>query len=253
MLLRRPPAEPAPPLAPGGPRPATACALTGPSSARYPAVTLPAQARRGTCGLQPGPRSNSTEKGRLPPVLRRVKLRPTWGAFFLALTLVLAGPQLSWGHPVSSHTAPPPLETVHEPAAPDPAPLVPLLPFPQADPGPAYPSPLSVALFFLTAFGLAGAAWRWRKAAALSFALVLGFFAFQTAFHSVHHLSDPQKGAQCPVFSASQHVIGDSPSVVALEIVPVDSISLVSGSANSLLPDLPLRPDQGRAPPSLLA
>jgi len=38
--------------------------------------------------------------------------------------------------------------------------------------------------------------------------LALGTFTFGTAIHSVHHLSEPQKAAECPVFAASQHVTG---------------------------------------------
>lgn len=91
---------------------------------------------------------------------------------------------------------------------------------------------------------------RWPKALAVALAFFLSVFALEGAIHSVHHLDDPQQAAKCQVLSVSQHVTGDSPDTVALEIPPADSGLLVIGSPNSLLPDLLFRPDQGRAPPS---
>jgi hypothetical protein len=49
---------------------------------------------------------------------------------------------------------------------------------------------------------------QWRRMAIFGLALVLSTFTFGTAVHAVHHLTEPQKAAECPVFSASQHISG---------------------------------------------
>jgi hypothetical protein len=69
-------------------------------------------------------------------------------------------------------------------------------------------TPPSFMLFALLAVTMAQVMWRWRRAAALALILALGVFTLGTAIHSVHHLSEPAKAAECPVFAAAQHVPG---------------------------------------------
>jgi uncharacterized protein DUF2607 len=55
---------------------------------------------------------------------------------------------------------------------------------------------------------------RGRTTALLSLAFLVALFGFQTAVHSVHHLSDPHAAASCAIFAASQHVPGDCPEAL---------------------------------------
>lgn len=162
-------------------------------------------------------------------------------SLLVVLTFLLVTPSLSWGHAAAALPLPPSQESVPEPSIPD------------GVPSGASPSLPPVALLLLAALGLGWVTWRWRRVAALSLALVLGFFAFETAVHSVHHLSDPQKATQCQVLSASQHVTGAPAETSGLCAPPLAAEARPSAGAESLLPPGFLRPDQGRAPPSLLA
>jgi len=107
--------------------------------------------------------------------------------------------------------------------------------------------------FFLAALGLARATGRRRKATALFLALVLGFFALETAVHSVHHLSEHQNVAQCQVLSASQHVVGALAETSEISAPTLAAEPPPSVGTESILPACFFRPDRGRAPPSLLA
>ena len=68
--------------------------------------------------------------------------------------------------------------------------------------------PLTFMLFVLMAVAMTQGVWRWRRTTALGLALVLGIFTLGIAVHSVHHLLEPEKAAECLVFSASQHLSG---------------------------------------------
>jgi hypothetical protein len=119
---------------------------------------------------------------------------------------------------------------------------------------PAMPrAPLTFMLFGLMAFAMARGMWRWRRTAALSLALILGVFTFGIAIHAVHHLSDPEKAAKCPVFFAAQYITGalaDSCDVYA-PVLAVTEPSISNFDAPTFTPYL--RPDQPRAPPSFPA
>jgi hypothetical protein len=77
--------------------------------------------------------------------------------------------------------------------------------------------------------------------------------AFETAVHSVHHLSDPQNGAQCRVLSSSEHSKGAVAETSDL-CAPAWAVEAPpSPRGESSLPSYFFRPDQGRAPPFLPA
>jgi hypothetical protein len=88
---------------------------------------------------------------------------------------------------------------------------------------------------------------------ALGLVLVLGTFTFGIAVHAVHHLSEPEKAAECLVFSVSQHVSGtlDEPCDVH-----APGLAVTIASPDNL--DVPTfilhyRFDLPRAPPSFLS
>jgi hypothetical protein len=113
--------------------------------------------------------------------------------------------------------------------------------------------PLTVILFLLTVIAMAQGAWRWRRTTALGLVLVLGIFTFGIAVHSVHHLLEPGKSAECLVFSASQHVSG-----TLAEPCDVHAPGLAVPTATHEDPDVPAsilrnRSDLPRAPPPLLS
>jgi hypothetical protein len=94
----------------------------------------------------------------------------------------------------------------------------------QPSPFPPVPAPSNpwtwVALVILP--GVAAAA-RLRPPQRLAAVLALGLavFACETAFHSVHHLNDPQKAERCPVYSASLHLTGLSAAAATPELPPL--------------------------------
>jgi len=90
---------------------------------------------------------------------------------------------------------------------------------------------------------------RTRATAIVTLALLVGIFGLESAVHSVHHASDPQSAASCPLFSASQHTQSDGvPTLVtaistwtsepslAFDVCPIASLPAFSAH-------------EGRAPP----
>jgi hypothetical protein len=84
-------------------------------------------------------------------------------------------------------------------------------------------------------------------------ALLVAVFGFESAVHSVHHLSDPTAADSCTFLSGSKHVDTASPALpdagdplwTATHAIPVDG---------NLEPPLrSVRTHEGRAPPSLSA
>jgi hypothetical protein len=168
--------------------------------------------------------------------------------FVAVLTLLLGGLLATWAHvdppraiPLSSHTH-------HDVAISDPWLLF-------AQPiSPALPEALlTFTLFGLMALAMARSRRRWQRGVALGQALVLGAFTFGVAIHGVHHLSEPQKAAECQVFSASQHVAGAPTDTCDLYLL---AFAVVGPSVVRLdTPTLTLHvhPAQPRAPPSFHA
>jgi Na+/glutamate symporter len=114
-------------------------------------------------------------------------------------------------------------------------------------------APLTVILFIFTAVAVAQCVWRWRRTTALGLVLALGTFTFGIAVHSVHHLSEPEKSADCLVFSASQQVSGTLAEPCDVH-VPGPAVTTASPDS----PDVPAfilgcRCDLPRAPPSFLS
>ena len=110
--------------------------------------------------------------------------------------------------------------------------------------------PLTGMFFVLLAVAMSQGMWRWRRTAVLGLVLILGIFTFGTAVHSVHHLSDPAKAAECPVFSASQHLSGTlaEPSDVYASVLTISTALCSTGDVPILT--FSVRSDLPRAPPS---
>ena len=92
----------------------------------------------------------------------------------------------------------------------------------------------------------------WHRAV-FALALLVAVFGFESAVHSVHHLSDPQAADSCTFLSGSKHADTALPAVpdaggplwTAAPAVPVDG---------NLAPPLrSVRTHEGRAPPALPA
>lgn len=66
----------------------------------------------------------------------------------------------------------------------------------------------------------------WVKATACWLAFALALFTFETALHSVHHLSEPGKSAECQALSASKHL-----TAASVEISDVSVACLATGEA----------------------
>jgi hypothetical protein len=144
-----------------------------------------------------------------------------------------------------AHSRPAPLPPVADEIAPAP----PAAPVP--DPAPAPPGKAPLAPAIAVGLGLAAVALLRRRACVAGLALVLVVLALETGVHSVHHLADRQGAAECVVALATAQMHGTA------EAPPADHGSWITGPVGAVLapaPDRlgtrPLRPDEGRAPPT---
>jgi ABC-type Fe3+ transport system permease subunit len=171
-----------------------------------------------------------------------------WTALFVAFALLLGSHVLSWAHSDLPSSFSPDRPSQDEYQAPQPwlPPAHPMLPAISS-------ALLTFALFVLMAFAMARGMWRWRRIAALILVLILGVFTFELAIHSVHHLSDPAKTAQCSVFFAAQYVTGALAHIcdVYALVLAVAEPALSNVDAPTFTPAFRL--DQPRAPPSFPA
>ena len=118
-----------------------------------------------------------------------------------------------------------------------------------AAPAPAtVPWPLLAAAIAMAALG----ARRPRRALALMLIVLAAVFAFESGIHSVHHLGDRDGAQQCAVAAASQHVAGTEIHAGVADATPAES-SLLAASGALVTRARFTGPDQGRAPPALLA
>lgn len=109
--------------------------------------------------------------------------------------------------------------------------------------------PLICMAFALIAVVMPQGMRQWRSVAMFGLVFGLSTFIFGTAIHSVHHLSEPQKAAECPVFSASQHVTGTLAEKCELHL-PIRAITATPDGMDDAPPFLPcFQPAQPRAPP----
>jgi hypothetical protein len=110
--------------------------------------------------------------------------------------------------------------------------------------------PVAFLLSMLIAVTMVHGMRQCRRMAIFGLVLVLSTFTFGTAVHSVHHLSEPQKAAECPVFSASQHLSGTLAEPGDL-YVPMLAIAVAfPGTCEAPTFTPYYRPAQPRAPPS---
>ena len=180
--------------------------------------------------------------------MRRTGRLRAWVPLAVVLAVLLGSSLRTWAHGDVPSTLPVDQPSGHIGQALQPR-------FPVAQPTlPAMPGgPLTFMLFVLMAVAMAQGVWRWRRTTALGLALVLGIFTLGIAVHSVHHLLEPEKAAECLVFSASQHMSGTLAALCGIQ-APVLAVTTASPD-NPDVPTFILRcgSDLPRAPPSLLS
>ncbi len=108
------------------------------------------------------------------------------------------------------------------------------------------------ALLVLVAFAPAFVRRRSLKLATLTLAVALTVFAFETAFHSIHHGLGQEAATACPIASASTHVGGTSVGLVAFDVQALPVGPALFGPGLVVPRSSSLSPNQGRAPPSAL-
>jgi hypothetical protein len=207
----------------------------------YRVVPLHSTDRASRMPCHVGPWSGARE-------MRRTARLRAWVPLAVVLALLLGSSLRTWAHGDLSSTLPVGQPSSYVGQAPQPW-------FPAAQPTPpATPgAPLTFMLFVLMAVALARGAWRWRRTAALGFALVLGIFTLGIAVHSVHHLSEPGKAAECLVFSASQHMSGTLAELCDVQ-APVLAVTTASpGHDDGPILTHRFRSDLPRAPPAFLS
>ena len=140
----------------------------------------------------------------------------------------------------------PVVDVVPEPAAaPDRTPALLDLAW-TAAPSPAgVPWYLVVVLSSLTVLG----ARRPRRNLALALVLLLAIFAFENGLHSVHHLNDQDRGENCAVASASQHVAGTEVDGGLTADAPAPAEPALVSPVRVIRSARSLGPHEGRAPP----
>lgn len=180
--------------------------------------------------------------------MRRTARLRAWVPLAMVLALLLGSSLRTWAHGDLPSTLPVDQPSGHVGQVPVPW-------FPAAQPTlPAMPgAPLTFMLFVLMAVDVAQGVWRWRRTAALGLALVLGIFTLGIAVHSVHHLLEPEKAAECLVFSASQHMSGTLAELCDVQ-APVLAVTTASpGNNDGPILTLRFRSDLPRAPPAFLS
>ena len=111
---------------------------------------------------------------------------------------------------------------------------------------------IGLGLLFVASLLLADRRRVWQRSV-FALALLVAVFGFESAVHSVHHLSDPLAADSCTLLSGSKHVDTASPVLPDADgplwtAVPA---ALVDGD---LAPPLrSFRTHEGRAPPALSA
>jgi hypothetical protein len=129
---------------------------------------------------------------------------------------------------------------------------------PSTSPGGLAHLSLPVGALLVIGLALLGALAGWRRtgssargrAVAVALSLVLTVFTVETAVHSVHHLADPEAGADCSVLSASQNLAWGEADPVATDGPPLD-VTIAVPVRSDDGPRWQLhRPSQGRAPPA---
>jgi len=111
---------------------------------------------------------------------------------------------------------------------------------------------IGLALLLLAGLLLADRRRAWHRSVC-ALALLVAVLGFESAVHSVHHLSDPEAAESCALLSGSKHLDTASPAVLdvgaplwtAVPATPVD------GDLAPLLRSFPAY--EGRAPPALAA
>jgi hypothetical protein len=104
----------------------------------------------------------------------------------------------------------------------------------------------------LTAVALGLTSLRLRRAAVL-LALGLACNAFEAGLHSVHHLGDVGKSAECAVASVSSHAPGALDDSLILPEPPAPLRGRAPVPTAETPPSAPRQPHDSRGPPALLA
>jgi hypothetical protein len=176
--------------------------------------------------------------------MRQARCAYIWAAILVVVGLLLGSPLSAWAH---SNPFPP--VSVDQPSQHECQSPPMQLPTDSSE-VPAVPwFPLICMAFVLIAVVMTQGMRRWGRVAMFGLVLALGTFTFGTAIHSVHHLSEPQKAAECPVFSASQHVTGTLAEHCDL-YAPTLAITRAPHDMYDAPPFTPcFQPAQPRAPP----
>jgi hypothetical protein len=121
---------------------------------------------------------------------------------------------------------------------------------------PAAAASVGLLLAGLLALLVGGALWRLvsrrtrMRVAMATLALALALFTFETALHSVHHLTHPGSGAECSVLFGSQHLAWGATELLATE-APARQSTVPPHVTSEDAVRAPIhRPHQGRAPPA---
>ena len=89
-----------------------------------------------------------------------------------------------------------------------------------------------------------------RRVLIVALVLVLAVIAVEEGVHSVHHLADQRAASHCAVAAASAHVQGAAEPLAVPAVWIPTPIATVVASEPDRPGSRPLRPDEGRAPPS---
>lgn len=176
--------------------------------------------------------------------MRQARYPSIWAVILVVVGILLGSPLFAWAH--NNAFSPASIDQPSQHACQSP----PLRPPTDVSAMPAVPwFPLICMAFILIAVFMSQGMRQWRRVAMFGLVLVLGTFTFGTAIHSVHHLSEPQKAAECPVFSASQHVTGTlaDQGELCVPILAIAGAPHGMDDAPSFTPYF--RPARPRAPP----
>ncbi len=173
-------------------------------------------------------------------------------AFMLSAAVVLTA-EPAWAHKSPSIVLPAPVVAPVAPVASPADPIsAPPAPISNVVRSPAAPSFGWLALLAAVVI-LSAVSRRPRSAGAITFALLLGIFAFERGEHSVHHLGQAVQAHECAVAAAASHTEAagdDGSSLLVAGLAPAGAAAEMSSPR---LAPFPVFAEHGRAPPAPLA
>ena len=89
-----------------------------------------------------------------------------------------------------------------------------------------------------------------RRRLAVALVIILVPLGFETGLHSVHHLNDPVRAAECAVAFSAVHLVGSPVDDVSVDLIGSVAHSPITPEPETQVPHPRATAHEGRAPPT---